>query len=579
MRKKVKIVLVMLIITLLMQCFSFNTLIYAVTQITSDDLEKIDTQKYPQIKEMIQQLQKEHPNWKFKIFYTGLDWNEVIANEYVGHGTSPRNLVPTSSSYEGEWICSVCGETTYDSGKWHCASQKALQYMMDPRNSLNSSDIFQFLELTYTDYKIETIQALLKKYDFWNNESYINAIIEASKKYNVNVYYVIARILQEQGNGSTLVKGEGYNGQYVGVYNVFNIGASGNGKDNVILNGLARAEQEGWTTMEASIDGGVQFISSGYIARGQNTMYLQKFDVDDSATGLYWHQYQQNIVAPQNEGTKLKLAFEECESIDEDYTFIIPVYENMPSEASSRPNSDSSNNDDNTNENLVKCNADPSLRLRDKPNGTYIGEKIYLNEVVTVIERATEKVVGTYWDLIRKSNGIEGYAARETYEDEENYKLYLVPIKNDNTKPDNSDDNKNDDDKKEIIENEKIRVNNTSNKITAIPNTKISDLKEILGAEIIVKNTNSENVQDDSNLATGFTVNDKYEVFVLGDVSGDGQVDARDSLRILKYAVGTYELKDGYAIAADINKDGIIDARDSLRILKYAVDTYKIELK
>lgn len=579
MRKKVKIVLVMLIITLLMQCFSFNTLIYAVTQITSDDLEKIDTQKYPQIKEMIQQLQKEHPNWKFKIFYTGLDWNEVIANEYVGHGTSPRNLVPTSSSYEGEWICSVCGETTYDSGKWHCASQKALQYMMDPRNSLNSSDIFQFLELTYTDYKIETIQALLKKYDFWNNESYINAIIEASKKYNVNVYYVIARILQEQGNGSTLVKGEGYNGQYVGVYNVFNIGASGNGKDNVILNGLARAEQEGWTTMEASIDGGVQFISSGYIARGQNTMYLQKFDVDDSATGLYWHQYQQNIMAPQNEGTKLKLAFEECESIDEDYTFIIPVYENMPSKASSRPNSDSSNNDDNTNENLVKCNADPSLRLRDKPNGTYIGEKIYLNEVVTVIERATEKVGGTYWDLIRKSNGIEGYAARETYEDEENYKLYLVPIKNDNTKPDNSDDNKNDDGKKEIIENEKIRVNNTSNKITAIPNTKISDLKEILGAEIIVKNTNSENVQDDSNLATGFTVNDKYEVSVLGDVSGDGQVDARDSLRILKYAVGTYELKDGYAIAADINKDGIIDARDSLRILKYAVDTYKIELK
>ena len=579
MRKKVKIVLVMLIITLLMQCFSFNTLIYAVTQITSDDLEKIDTQKYPQIKEMIQQLQKEHPNWKFKIFYTGLDWNEVIANEYVGHGTSPRNLVPTSSSYEGEWICSVCGETTYDSGKWHCASQKALQYMMDPRNSLNSSDIFQFLELTYTDYKIETIQALLKKYDFWNNESYINAIIEASKKYNVNVYYVIARILQEQGNGSTLVKGEGYNGQYVGVYNVFNIGARGNGKDNVILNGLARAEQEGWTTMEASIDGGVQFISSGYIARGQNTMYLQKFDVDDSATGLYWHQYQQNIMAPQNEGTKLKLAFEECESIDEDYTFIIPVYENMPSEASSRPNSDSSNNDDNTNENLVKCNADPSLRLRDKPNGTYIGEKIYLNEVVTVIERATEKVGGTYWDLIRKSNGIEGYAARETYEDEENYKLYLVPIKNDNTKPDNSDDNKNDDGKKEIIENEKIRVNNTSNKITAIPNTKISDLKEILGAEIIVKNTNSENVQDDSNLATGFTVNDKYEVSVLGDVSGDGQVDARDSLRILKYAVGTYELKDGYAIAADINKDGIIDARDSLRILKYAVDTYKIELK
>lgn len=33
------------------------------------------------------------------------------------------------------------------------------------------------------------------------------------------------------------------------------IGASGSGKDNVILNGLARAEQEGWTSIELSIDG------------------------------------------------------------------------------------------------------------------------------------------------------------------------------------------------------------------------------------------------------------------------------------------------------------------------------------
>ena len=62
-----------------------------------------------------------------------------------------------------------------------------------------------------------------------------NAIIEAAKTHNVNAYYIVARILQEQGkDGSTLSKGQGYNGQYVGVYNVFNIGASGNGKETVI---------------------------------------------------------------------------------------------------------------------------------------------------------------------------------------------------------------------------------------------------------------------------------------------------------------------------------------------------------
>ena len=557
---KEKIILILIIMILILQYFCFFTKVFAVTQTISQDIENIDSNKYPQIKEMIQKLKEEHQNWNFKLLYTGLDWNEVIANEYVGHGASPRNLVPTSNSYIDEWICSICGEKTYDSGKWHCASQLALKYIMDPRNSLNSSDIFQFLELTYTEYKMETIQAMLKKYDFWNKESYINAIIEASKKYNVNVYYVIARILQEQGNGSTLVKGEGYNGQYVGVYNVFNIGASGSGKENVILNGLARAEQEGWTTMEASIDGGVEFISKGYINRGQNTMYLQKFDVDNSSAGLYWHQYQQNIMAPQNEGTKLRVAFEECGSIDMDYMFIIPIYENMPNTACAKPNSDGTEIPDEPeiNSNLVRCNADPSLRLRDIPNGTYIGEKIYLDEVVTVIEKATEKVGGTYWDLVRKSNGIEGYAARETYEDEEDYKLYLVPIKE---------------------ENGKIRINNTTNEIVSIPNSTISDLKELLGKEIIIKNSNGDVISDESNLATGYVVNDKYTISVLGDVNGDGKMNSADLLAIQKDLLKVKEI-DSKArnIAADVNQDKVINSADLLKIQKQLLGVSKIEI-
>lgn len=578
-------VISILIISFVLQYVCFFTQTFAINQTISQDIENIDSNTYPQIKEMIQNLKNEHQNWNFKILYTDLDWNEVIENEYVGHGSSPRNLVPTSSSYAGEWICPICGDTTYDSGKWHCASQSALKYMMDPRNSLNSSDIFQFLELTYTDYKIETIQAMLKKYDFWNNESYINAIIEASKKYNVNVYYVIARILQEQGNGtSPLVKGEGYNDQYIGVYNVFNIGASGSGKDNVILNGLARAEQEGWTSIELSIDGGVEFISRGYINRGQNTMYLQKFDVDSSEAGLYWHQYQQNIMAPQNEGTKLRVAFEECESLDMDYTFIIPVYKNMPDTAYERPSTDNKETPE-INSNLVKCNANPSLRLRDNPNGTYIGEKIYLNEIVTVIEKATEKVAGTYWDFVRKSNGVEGYAARSTSDDEPVYKLYLVPIKEDDNGnnvpdkptpdvPDNSDD-----ENKEIVENEKLRINNTTNEITSIPNSTIADLKELLGAEIVVKNSNGEVVSDESNLATGYVVNDKYTISVLGDVSGDGVVNSADLLSIQKNLLKVKEIDiQCRKKAADVNQDGVINSADLLKIQKQLLGVSNIEI-
>ena len=65
---------------------------------------------------------------------------------------------------------------------------------------------------------------------------------------------------------------------------------------------------------------------------------------------------------------------------------------------------------------------------------------------------------------------------------------------------------------------------------------------------------------------------------MLGDINGDGNVDARDSSRILKYSVNQYELNDTQKRSADVNKDGAIDARDSSRILKYSVNLYTITL-
>ena len=571
---KIMLIFKILLIIMLLFCFIGNNS-FAISQTTNSDINSIDTNQYPQIKEMIQQLKTEHPNWNFKILYTDLDWNEVISNEYVGHGSSPRNLVPANSNYPDEWICPTCGNTTYDSGSWRCASQKAIQYMMDPRNSLNSSDIFQFMELTYTDYNIDTIRGMVQNSSFWNNESYINAITSAAQKYNVNAYYIVARILQEQGSdGSTLVKGQGYNGQYVGVYNVFNIGATGNGQDNVILNGLARAQSEGWTSIELAIDGGVEIIASSYISKGQNTIYLQKFDVDNSDNKLYWHQYMTNLFAAQSEGSKLRSTFEEYNSLEKEYTFIIPVYKNMPSSPCPRPNEGETVIPDNPEYgDLVKCNANPSLRLRDTPNGNDTGERIYLNEIVTRIEKATEKINGTYWDKIRKSNGVEGYVARETYDNEATYKLYLIPVYNEEPEQPNEPENPED-----IKKNDKIKINTETKEISTIPTATVKELKEFIEEEIIIKNANGEVVDENSKLATGYIINDQYPISVIGDVNGDGEVDARDSLRILKNSVGTYDLNSEYAEAADLNGDGTIDSRDSLRVLKYSVNTYQIEI-
>ena len=540
--------------------------VFAITQTTSTDINSIDSNKYPQIKEMLQSLQTKHPNWKFKILYTDIEWSTAIANEYVGHGSSPRNLVPANNSnYDKAWVCTACGDKIYDSGKWCCASEAAISYMMDARNSLNDSDIFQFLELSYSECTTEALKAMVAN-SFLDSDACVNAILQAAQTHNVNPYYIVARMFQEQGrDGSTLSKGQGYNGQYVGVYNVFNIGASGNGKDTVILNGLAKAEANGWTTLESSIIGGTQVIAKSYISRGQNTLYLQKFDVDNSDGNLYWHQYMQNLLAAQKEGETLKLTFEDMGSIEGAYTFVIPVFKNMPKTESPRPSMESI--DTPLGIDLVRVNVTGSLYLRKEPkkDAEKIGS-IYKDDIVTRLDVAVEKVDGTYWDYVMTASGTKGYAARETYESEKTYKLYLVPVKLDTS-----------DDSETSMKNEKVKIDTETNDVTAIPNATIKDFADLLGTEVVVKNAKGEVLSADSKLGTGCVINDTYTVVVLGDVNGDGEEDAIDLLLIKRRLLGTHNLEGCYNIASDLNNDGGIDAIDLLLQKRHILGTHEIK--
>lgn len=265
-KKILSLIIVNILIIFLLGSYICN--VQAVTQSRSLDISGIDSAKYPGIKEKIEALKKAHPNWNFKILYTNIDWEEAISYEYTGHGSSPKNLVPAGSPYDGDWVCSLCKDKAYDSGNWRCASESAIKYMMDPRTSLNTSDVFQFLQLSYDSngYSKDVLKIMLKD-RFLDNDEYINTILDSCKENNVNPYYITARIIQEQGkSGSTLVKGNGYNGEYLGYYNVFNIGATGNGKEKVILNGLKKAQANGWDTINKSLSGGIKIIASSYIA-------------------------------------------------------------------------------------------------------------------------------------------------------------------------------------------------------------------------------------------------------------------------------------------------------------------------
>ena len=545
--------ILIIFILLLTSLFIFGTnKSYALTQTISTDIDGIDESQYPGYKELIKNLQSQFPNWTIKLLYTDLDWNTVIANEYTGHGASPRNLIQPTGTYTNEWICSICGDKAYDNGSWRCASEKGIKYIMDPRNFLNVADIFQFEELTNGGYNTETIEQMVQGTFL---QGHTSGIINSANTNNINPYYIVARLIQEQGTtGSVLTAGNGYNGQYVGYYNAFNIGATGSGEANVILNGLAQAQKYGWTSLDASINGGIEILAKEYIDKGQNTLYLQKFDVDNSDGQLYWHQYMQNLLAAQNEQQTLRNTYDNINAISSQHTFIIPLYKNMPTTLSARPNTDGEENTSSTD--IVKVNVDSSLRLRDAPNGSNTVGWLWKDEYVTRLEKATTKVEGTYWDKVMKSDGTIGYAARETYDTEVNYKLYLVPVGG------NSGEN-------EV----KVEINKEENIITTTPDVVAQDILDAFGGSVKIVKANGEYLESEQSvIGTGYIVEDKYTVIKEGDCNGDGNILASDYVLIKNHIMEVSSLGEIYIKGADYNGDGKITAGDYVLVKNYIME-------
>ena len=337
-----RIISVVLIITIFITILSlYPSKVMAVTQKKDSQINNIDDKKYPGIKSMIQNLQKKHPKWNFKVFYTGLNWNDVIKNESY-HG---RNLIGANrSNYSGDWICESCedDDKTYSGGNWVCVSSQAIAYMMDPRNSLYYEDVFQFLELSNDSnisYDKNIIKSILNNsfLDDGNLDRYINTIVNHSKEKDVNPYYIAAKIIQEQGKkgGSTFKMKTTEDGETVYYYNIFNIKATGSTRADINRNALNWASKKGWNTIEKSLIGGIDFVANGYLSEGQDTMYFEKFDV--IANSFYSHQYAQDVMYAQNQGERLRKILEGINATEYTYTFVIPLYENMPNTACKRP--------------------------------------------------------------------------------------------------------------------------------------------------------------------------------------------------------------------------------------------------
>lgn len=412
-----------------------------------------------------------HPNWTFTPLITGLDWDASLATETSGHrncvfiqpnGASATRLYRDQSTgtytpKNGfDYSYAVRDGSTSQSRGWIDASKMAVSYYMNPLTFIgNDVTILQFESLNWNfadttsgnqDAYNATVAILdssfmSPKSNGWNadyidsngNIKYVDtngatqtttvtfpqAICGAAKTYNLDPCYLAAKIIGEVGNrGSGSTTGQ-YPG-YVGYYNYLNIGATDSSSGEAIANGLSYAKSQGWTNPVASIYGGAEKISRDYVSNGQNTAYLQKFNV--SGNRNFSHQYMTAVNGVVTTTYMSYEGYQRAGILDTNRRFIIPVYKNMPSgDGSSVRLSGYSNNAGtiNTNANLKPSPSyagSPSAALSSGTTVTVLGG--YRDSRVTYdpnyrVNATYYRMFAPLWYRVRTSNGTTGYVQED----------------------------------------------------------------------------------------------------------------------------------------------------------------------
>lgn len=311
-------------------------------------------------KPYLRTLHEQHPKWIFTAQKLGVDWNTALKEEcFVG-----RNLVHSSAL--ASWKSMEKGAYDFNGGYWYgldgswvAASKEIIMYYMDPRNFLNDTYIFMFENQSYdpsyqTESGVKTILAdtfMSGSYtcpDTKKKYTYSQTFMDAAKKSGVSPYHLASRCRNEQGvNGAPqslgTVKG------YENYFNFFDIQAYATSTMTAAEMGCKYAKTTNptyllpWTNQYKSIVGGSIFLGTGYITKGQDTLYLQKFDMVDGGNGLYYHQYMTCVFGQANEAISLKNAYSQ-DILNSAMEFKIPVYNNMPDKLCPKPTSSGDNN-------------------------------------------------------------------------------------------------------------------------------------------------------------------------------------------------------------------------------------------
>ena len=178
------------------------------------------------------------------------------------------------------------------------ASKSDVEKYINPANFNSGSAKYQFAVLSGTNGISETaMNAYLSNKGVLSGKG--KEFIAAAKSNNISDIYLAVHAALESGDGtSELASGVVYNGTTV--YNMFGIGAYDR---DPVGEGAKYAYEHGWTSIDAAIYGGAQWISENYIngSAKQNTLYKMRWNpanpgIHQYATDVAWAVKQARMI-------------------------------------------------------------------------------------------------------------------------------------------------------------------------------------------------------------------------------------------------------------------------------------------
>lgn len=474
-----------------------------------------------------------------------------------------------------------------DSENWVAASAEIIQYYMDPRNFLDETYIFQFIEQSYdadalsakekAQIKSGLEQMVAKTFLAGiceNEKTYVDVIMEAAEKSGVSPYTLAAMIIQEQGREGKGGCISGTEKGYEGYYNYFNIGAYATNSMTPVQRGLWFAKQSNgtsekylrpWNTRTRSICGGAIHFGEGYIKAGQDTLYLKKFNVQGDDP--YTHQYMTNVQAAANEGQIMSKAYD-SDMRKTELIFKIPIYKNMPEKACTKPTGDGSPNYMLKTLSVAGQNLTPTFSMYETAYSVIVPNSVSSVKISATALDASAKITGTGTVNLKVGTNVVNVTVKAANGTSRTYMISIIR-EAEGTSGGTS-----------TLTSSVYKVDNTANTITGIKAFPVSVTefeKNLTVTNGSIKVLKFDGTEKTGNVGTGDqvrvydaagTLKSTHDVIIYGDTNGDGKVNALDLLRVQKNILKISQLEGIYSTSADTSKDGKINALDLLQIQK-----------